>query len=113
MTSSANDPGRQVGGTHYQQDATKSLPPGPQHWDLVIYYGWDYFQGQITKYVMRWKDKHTTPEEKLNELLKARHNLDKYIENYKHFLKDQHGNGKDDQPPGDGAGTRSAHRRPW
>jgi len=64
----------QVGGTHYN---TGDLP---QHWDLVDTYGWDYFQGQITKYLMRWKYKHDTPEKRLEDLRKARHFLDKYIE---------------------------------
>lgn len=71
----------QVAGNHYRQ------PEGiPQHWDLAIMYGWDFFQYQITKYVMRWKDKHPTPERKLEDLKKARHFLDKYIENYERFL---------------------------
>lgn len=74
----------QVAGDHYKQEDGI-----PQHWDLVIIYNWDYFQSQITKYVMRWKDKHPTPEQKLNDLLKARHFLDKYIENYECFLKDR------------------------
>jgi len=70
----AND--RQEGGDHYQ---TGDLP---QHWDLVTMYRWDYFQGQITKYLMRWKDKHPEPAKKLEDLKKARHFLDKYIENF-------------------------------
>lgn len=70
--SKAND--TQVGGTHYNQKDK------PQHWDLVQMYGWDYFQGQITKYLMRWKTKHNTPEGRLEDLKKARHFLDKYIE---------------------------------
>lgn len=64
---------RQVAGTHYQTG-------GLQHWDLCAMYGWDYFQGQITKYVMRWKTKHPTPEKRLDDLKKARHFIDKYIE---------------------------------
>ena len=68
----AND--RQVAGTHYQKDGKL------QHWDLVAVYDWDYFQGQITKYIMRWKYKHDTPEKRLEDLKKARHFLDKYIE---------------------------------
>ena len=75
---------RQVGGTHYQQEAGV-----PQHWDLAIMYQWDPFQYQITKYVMRWKDKHPTPEKKLVDLQKARHFLDKYIENYMRYLPAQ------------------------
>lgn len=68
---SAND--RQEGGTHYKSR-------GPQHWDLVTMYEWDYFQSQITKYLMRWKTKHETHEKRLEDLKKARHFLDKYIE---------------------------------
>jgi hypothetical protein len=36
---------------------------------------WDYFQGQIIKYLMRWKKKGG-----VQDLEKARHYLDKYIE---------------------------------
>lgn len=71
----AND--RQIGGTHYATTDGK-----PQHWDLVILYSLDYFQAQITKYLLRWKTKHSTPEKRLEDLKKARHFLDKYIENY-------------------------------
>jgi hypothetical protein len=77
---SAND--HQVGGTHYQSSV--------QHWDLVVMFQWDYFQAQITKYLMRWKFKHDTPEKKLQDLQKARHFLDKYIENYQAFLEPRH-----------------------
>lgn len=69
---SAND--KQVGGRHYAQGEN------PQHWDLVQMYGWDYFQGQITKYLMRWKFKYKTTEARIEDLKKARHFLDKYIE---------------------------------
>lgn len=61
----AND--RQVGGDHYHAKV--------QHWDWVASNNLDYFQGQITKYVARWKDKGG-----LQDLEKARHFLDKYIE---------------------------------
>lgn len=63
----------QVGGTHYDQGDL------PQHWDLVVMYQWDYFQAQIIKYLMRWKTKHPTPEQRLEDLKKARSFLDKYI----------------------------------
>jgi hypothetical protein len=70
--SNAND--RQEGGNHYRT-------AGPlQHWDLAVLYQWDPFQYQITKYIMRWKTKHSTPEARLVDLKKARHFLDKYIE---------------------------------
>jgi hypothetical protein len=69
----AND--LQIGGAHYRAQGDKI-----QHWDLAVMYQWDPFQYQITKYVMRWKNKHSTFEERLTDLKKARHFLDKYIE---------------------------------
>lgn len=69
----AND--SQVGGSHYRAMGDKI-----QHWDLTTMYQWDPFQYQITKYVMRWKDKHATHTERLQDLKKARHFIDKYIE---------------------------------
>jgi hypothetical protein len=59
----------QVGGDHYKKHGEL------QHWDVVVKFGLDYFQGQITRYVFRWKDKNG-----LEDLRKARHYLDKYIE---------------------------------
>ena len=58
---------RQVGGTHYKNRI--------QHWDWVSSNGLDYFQGQITKYVARWKYKNG-----IEDLEKAQHFLEKYIE---------------------------------
>lgn len=58
----------QVGGNHYKTG-------GEEHWDRVQRLGLDYFQGQITKYVERWKKKNG-----IEDLKKARHFLDKYIE---------------------------------
>ena len=60
---------RQVGGEHYVQYGDL------QHWDVVNHFNLDYFQGQITKYVMRHKDKGG-----LSDLRKAQHFLEKYIE---------------------------------
>lgn len=58
---------RQVDGGHYRSQI--------QHWDYVIANDLDYFQGQITKYVTRWKNKNG-----LVDLQKAQHFLEKYIE---------------------------------
>lgn len=58
----------QVGGKHYKVG-------GEEHWDRVARLSQDYFQGQITKYVERWKLKNG-----VEDLKKARHFLDKYIE---------------------------------
>jgi len=65
--SNANE--RQVGGDHYRKHGKL------QHWDMVAHFGLDYYQGCITKYVMRWRDKGG-----VEDLKKARHYLDKYIE---------------------------------
>ena len=77
---SAND--TQVGGEHYRKMGTLI-----QHWDLSVMFMWDPFQYQITKYVMRWKDKHATFEQRLSDLKKAKHFLDKYIEEAESFDK--------------------------
>jgi hypothetical protein len=58
---------RQVAGTHYQSKI--------QHWDYVVANDLDYFQGQITKYVTRWKHKNG-----ITDLRKAQHFLEKYLE---------------------------------
>lgn len=58
----------QVGGSHYKVG-------GEEHWDRVARLGMDYFQGQITKYVERWKAKNG-----IEDLKKAQHFLQKYIE---------------------------------
>jgi len=64
--SSAND--RQVGGSHYRNNTI-------QHWDFAAAQNLDYFQGQITKYVCRWKHKNG-----VQDLKKAQHFLEKYLE---------------------------------
>lgn len=61
----AND--SQVAGSHYKSPI--------QHWDYVVANDLDYFQAQITKYVTRWKKKN-----KLQDLQKAKHFLEKYME---------------------------------
>lgn len=62
----AND--RQVGGSHYARS-------GLQHWDVVVHFELDYFAGQITRYLFRWKKKGG-----IEDLRKAQHYLEKYIE---------------------------------
>lgn len=65
---------RQVGGEHYQKAAlTCTCGRTYQHWDLVQALNWDYFQGQIIKYLMRWRNKNG-----VQDLEKAAHFLDKY-----------------------------------
>jgi len=63
---SAND--SQVGGEHYKLRTI-------EHWDFAWAQNMDYFQGQITKYVCRWREKNG-----LEDLYKAHHFLEKYIE---------------------------------
>lgn len=59
---------KQIGGQHY-----KKCPIQP--WDYVLANGLDYFQGSIVKYITRWRDKGG-----VEDLKKAKHFLDKYIE---------------------------------
>lgn len=46
-----------------------------QHWDFAATNNFDYFQGQITKYVTRWRGKGG-----LKDLQKAQHFLEKYVD---------------------------------
>lgn len=62
----AND--KQVGGSHYGNNKI-------QHWDFAWENNYDQFQYAITKYVHRHKLKNG-----LEDLKKAAHYLDKYIE---------------------------------
>lgn len=57
----------QVGGVHYRSPI--------QHWDFAASWGVGYFDGQVTKYVTRWRKKRG-----LEDLNKARHFLEKMIE---------------------------------
>jgi len=71
--SSAND--KQVAGSHYQGQEL-------QHWDIVRIFNLDYMQAQILRYVMRCKRKNG-----LEDLQKAGHVLQKYIEDFPVWLK--------------------------
>ena len=72
---SAND--HQIGGDHYRS--------GYNHWDMVVRLGMDYLAGNATKYVSRWNKKN----DPLNDLMKARHYVDKLIENI-YLVKEVH-----------------------
>lgn len=63
---SANE--EQVGGDHYRDQAI-------QPWDYIARNRLGYFEGNIVKYVSRWKQKGG-----IQDLQKARHYLDKLIE---------------------------------
>jgi hypothetical protein len=58
----------QVAGTHYKGKAI-------QPWDYIVGNNLGYLEGNIVKYVSRWKDKGG-----VDDLRKARHYLDKLIE---------------------------------
>jgi hypothetical protein len=58
----------QVGGDHYKGKAI-------QPWDYIIGNNLGYLEGNIIKYVSRWKDKNG-----LQDLKKAQHYLQKLIE---------------------------------
>lgn len=57
----------QIGGNHYKKLKI-------QVWDFIAANQLDWFQGTIIKYICRNK------ADRLQDLLKARHCLDKYIE---------------------------------
>lgn len=58
----------QIGGTHYKKG-------GEEHWDRAYRLQYDCFQYIITKWIERWRDKGG-----IEDLRKARHAIDKYIE---------------------------------
>ena len=59
---------KQVSGTHYKD---KDIQP----WDYIAANKLGYFEGNVVKYVSRWKGKGG-----IEDLKKARHYLDKLIE---------------------------------
>jgi hypothetical protein len=61
---------RQVAGAHYGGGTH-------QHWDIVVEHDLNYFEGQITKYVMRCRKKNGK-----QDLEKAKHFIEKYLEVY-------------------------------
>jgi hypothetical protein len=73
----AND--KQIGGSHYR---LKSIQP----WDYIAANDIGYFEGNIIKYVSRWRNKGG-----LDDLRKAQHYLEKLIElNTVEKNRDQH-----------------------
>lgn len=57
---------KQVGGTHYQSKI--------ETWDFIAANKLDYFQGNVIKYVVRYKDKNG-----IEDLEKAKHYIEKMI----------------------------------
>ena len=57
----------QVAGTHYQ----KSI----QHWDIISEWELDFWEGNVVKYILRWKDK-----DGVQDLKKAKHYIEYLIE---------------------------------
>ena len=62
----AND--TQIGGSHYKRHTFET-------WDVIHDWGLGYFDGNAVKYLSRWREKGG-----VNDLLKARHYIDKLIE---------------------------------
>jgi hypothetical protein len=46
-----------------------------EHWDVSWLWKWDMFQYNVTKYLLRWRRKNG-----LEDLKKASHHLQKYVE---------------------------------
>jgi hypothetical protein len=66
----------QVGGDHYMRQRFRcDCGREHEHWDIAWGLKWDSFLYPITKYLWRWRDKGG-----VEDLKKARHYLDKYIE---------------------------------
>jgi hypothetical protein len=61
---------QQIGGSHY---ATKAIQP----WDYIVANNLGYLEGNVVKYVSRWKDKGG-----VEDLKKAQHYLAKLLELY-------------------------------
>ena len=61
---------QQVGGAHY---AIKAIQP----WDFIIANNIGYLEGNVIKYISRWKDKGG-----VEDLKKAQHYLQKLIETH-------------------------------
>lgn len=59
----------QVGGAHYKKHGALQV------WDAIIHWGLGFLDGNVVKYVVRYRDKNG-----LQDLMKARHYLDKLIE---------------------------------
>ena len=70
----------QHGGTHYKNKAV-------QPWDYIVGNNLGYLEGNIVKYVSRWRDKGG-----IQDLQKARHYLDKLIEVESRKLDQECGN---------------------
>ena len=62
---------RQVGGDHYKKAGNNMQP-----WDIVDAWGLDFYEGSVLSYLLRSKYKG----ERLKDLQKIRHYLDKMIE---------------------------------
>ena len=70
---------RQVGGKHYMNARFRcACGREHEHWDIAWGLRWDSFMYPITKYLWRWKDKAG-----VEDLEKAAHYLEKYIETVK------------------------------
>ena len=59
---------QQIGGTHYKSKAIQPI-------EYVLANGLGFCEGNVVKYVTRWKDKNG-----IEDLLKAKHYLDFLIE---------------------------------
>jgi len=59
----------QVGGTHYQNTI--------QPWDIIDSWDLDYYEGNVLKYLLRYKSKNGS-----QDLKKAQHYLVRVLENW-------------------------------
>ena len=64
----------QIGGDHYQRDI--------QPWDIIDCYNLTFYEGNVIKYVLRHREKNG-----IEDLKKAKHYLEKCIEDEEKFEK--------------------------
>lgn len=73
---------KQIGGAHYKGDeATADRAndlglPVIEHWDFVVIRGYNYLQGNASKYLDRYEKKGTP----IQDLEKAKHYIEKLLE---------------------------------
>lgn len=63
----------QIGGDHYKRHHHET-------WDVILDWGLGFLDGNVVKYMSRWRTKNASPQGRLADLEKARHYLDKLIE---------------------------------
>lgn len=62
----------QIGGSHYREGVI-------QPWDVISDWNLNFWEGNILKYLKRWRLKYNTPEGRIQDLEKMKHYIDYLI----------------------------------